>query len=115
MVTTRGNLFETLPATGAEEAVDRLLWRSGTRIERIVSRGHRSPDGFWYDQPEDEWVCLLAGQATLSFEAREPLALAAGDWLLIPAHVRHRVAATSDPAVWLAVFVDPEAPDRDRP
>lgn len=112
MDTTRGNLFEALPPTGAEEAIDHLLSRPGTRIERIVSRGHRSPDGFWYDQPEDEWVCLLMGCATLYFEGGESLVLAAGDWLVIPAHVRHRVIATSDPAIWLAVFVDHDASGR---
>ncbi|MCB1909597.1 MAG: cupin domain-containing protein [Rhodocyclaceae bacterium] len=100
-----GNLLAPLPAAGGEEVVEPLHSRAGVRIERIVSRGHQSPEGFWYDQPEDEWVCLLAGRATLTFEDGEALALAAGDWLLIPAHARHRVSATSDPAVWLAVFV----------
>ena len=90
----------------AEEAVERLWGRAGVRVERIVSRGHASADGFWYDQAEDEWVCLLEGRATLAFEDAPPLTLARGDWLLIPARVRHRVLATSDPAVWLALFVD---------
>ncbi len=26
------------------------------RVERIVSIAQSSPEGFWYDQPEDEWV-----------------------------------------------------------
>ncbi len=37
-------------------------------IERIVSQGHRSPDGFWYDQKENEFVVLIAGAARLAFE-----------------------------------------------
>jgi hypothetical protein len=32
-----------------------VLARDGVvRVERIVSRGHTSPPGFWYDQDEEE-------------------------------------------------------------
>ena len=40
----------------------------GPRIERIVSEGHVSPEGFWYDQDEPEWVALIRGTAELEFE-----------------------------------------------
>ena len=40
--------------------------KSGIRIERIVSRGHTSPPDFWYDQPQAEWVIVLAGSAAPS-------------------------------------------------
>ncbi|MCA9753789.1 MAG: cupin, partial [Gemmatimonadetes bacterium] len=70
-------MFEGIAAELPEEQVDVLAQAAGVRIERIVSRGHGSPEGFWYDQPEDEWVCLLAGRATLTFEDGEALALAA--------------------------------------
>ena len=76
------------------------------RIERIVSTGQASPPGFWYDQPDDEFVVLLAGAASLRFEAGDvTLDLKPGDWVEIPAHVRHRVEATQadPPTVWLAV------------
>lgn len=29
------------------------------RMERIVSQGHASPEGFWYDQDQNEWVMVL--------------------------------------------------------
>ena len=76
------------------------------RIERIVSTGQASPPGFWYDQPDDEFVVLLAGAARLCFEDGDvTLDMKAGDWVEIPAHVRHRVERTQadPPTVWLAV------------
>jgi len=100
------NLFETVKPT-ASEFTEALASASGTRIERIVSRGHRSPDGFWYDQEESEWVALLSGAARLRFEdSEEEITLRPGDHLHIPAHVRHRVEWTDPDAdtVWLAVF-----------
>jgi cupin 2 domain-containing protein len=54
-------------------------------------------------------VALLSGRATLLFDDGERRELAPGDWLLIPARVRHRVEATSaePPCVWLAVHLPP--------
>ena len=71
------------------------------RLEHIVSRGAASPDGFWYDQENPEWVALVRGAAVLEFPSGR-LALRAGDCLLIPAHREHRVAETSADAVWIA-------------
>ncbi len=78
----------------------------GLRIERIVSYGQCSPEGFWYDQDENEWVLLLDGSATLSFEEGDPVDLKPGDHLNIPAGTRHRVEKTEQNGrtVWLAVF-----------
>ena len=108
----RGSLTAALPIGGTEERFDRLLERSGVRIERIVSTGQASPPGFWYDQPEDEFVVLVTGRARLRFEAGDVVFdLAPGDWVEIPAHARHRVEATqAEPAtVWLAVHLGPTA------
>lgn len=103
-----GRLFADIPAQLAAERFDALYAGAGVRIERIVSRGQTTPDGEWYDQPGDEWVVLLAGSAELGFADGTRRALVPGDWLLLPAHCRHRVTATSrEPAaVWLAVHVD---------
>jgi cupin 2 domain-containing protein len=94
-----------------------LATARGVRFERIVSTGQSSPDGFWYDQEEDEFVLVLQGGACLHIAGDEggPMQerrLGPGDWLLIPAHVRHRVAWTDParPTVWLAVFNVPESP-----
>jgi cupin 2 domain-containing protein len=101
------NLFADLPATPvAEERFDTLLQRQGLKIERIVSTGQCSPPGFWYDQPNAEWVAVLQGHAQLSIEGEPaPRPLRPGDFVEIPAHRRHRVDATRDdgPTVWLAI------------
>ncbi len=100
------NLFSGLPAQLPNECFEPILQRNGIEIERIISKGHVTPAGQWYDQEGDEWVLLLQGQATLVFQnAAEPIHLQAGDYLLIPAHCRHRVEWT-DPAIesiWLAI------------
>ena len=59
--------------------------------------------GMRYDQPRDEWVALLKGEAELRFDSGESRLLYAGDSLVIPAHRRHRVERTSHDAVWLAL------------
>jgi cupin 2 domain-containing protein len=102
----RGNLLSGLPARQAEEQIEQLAGGRDFRVERIVSTGQASPAGFWYDQPDDEFVVLLAGAARLRFEEASPvLDLKPGDWVEIPAHVRHRVEWTQadPPTVWLAV------------
>jgi cupin 2 domain-containing protein len=101
-----GNLFTDIPAQLAQEEITTLLASPAVRIERIVSHGQASPPGFWYDQPQDEWVIVLAGGAELAFAGEATTTrMGPGDYLHIPAHRRHRVAWT-DPAqstVWLAV------------
>lgn len=86
-----------------------LLERAALRLERIVSLGHATPPGEWYDQERDEWVVLLSGAARLAFEGEDgERQVVPGDWLWIPAHVRHRVTWThpSEPSVWLALHCE---------
>lgn len=101
------NLFKGIPARLPGELVEILAENRGVKIERIVSRGHCSPPGFWYDSPENEFVLLLSGTARLGFEDdNRPVRLKAGDCLLIPSRRRHRVEWT-DPGrdtIWLAVY-----------
>ena len=106
-VSLPGNLVRDLPDARAGEVIDALLAAPGLRIERIVSCGQRSPPGFWYDQPEAEWVVLLQGAARLRFaDDPQERVLGPGDWLHIAAQRRHRVEWTdpAQPTVWLAVF-----------
>ena len=104
-MTKSANLFTELPRNLPEELVEKLVDTSEIRIERIVSTGHASPQGFWYDQAESEWVVLLHGEAVLAFEDETQI-LKPGDYVLIPPHHKHRVDSTSlaEPTVWLAVF-----------
>jgi cupin 2 domain-containing protein len=100
------NILQNIPENAPEELVTELLKAVNVRIERIVSFGQVSPAGFWYDQEENEWVLLLEGSATLTFEGSGAVDLKTGDFLTIPAGQRHRVEKT-DPdcrTVWLAVF-----------
>jgi cupin 2 domain-containing protein len=104
MTPADGNLFAGVPAGLPDELFTTLLDAPGARVERIVSHGHASPDGFWYDQDSHEWVVLLKGAARLRFEDRV-VELRPGDFVSIPAHQKHRVewTAPGEPTVWLAV------------
>ncbi len=105
------NLFEKIPQPLSEEFIETLVQTAGIKIERIVSKGHVTPAGEWYDQEQQEWVLLLQGQAKIRFEnAADLIPLVAGSCLNIPAHQRHRVEWT-DPAqetIWLAVYFNEE-------
>jgi cupin 2 domain-containing protein len=103
---TGGNLFDGIPSVLEAEEVRTLVAAGPLRLVRIVSTGQASPPGQWYDQADHEWVVLLKGAAAIRFEDEDASrALAPGDYLLIPAHARHRVewTAESEPTVWLAL------------
>lgn len=106
----RNLLAPAMPAKetgqGAAEETFPLLNAESFRLEHLVSHGRPSPPGFWYDQPEEEWVALLRGTATLMFDAGS-LDLVAGDSMTIPAHLKHRVENVSNDAVWLALHFGP--------
>ena len=100
------NLFDDLPTGGPDEDVTTLLGTSGARLVRIVSTGQATPDGEWYDQDDNEWVVVLRGSAGLRVEGEDDVrVLSAGDYVDIPAHIRHRVEWTDadEPTVWLAL------------
>lgn len=106
------NLLAALAQRPAQEVFERLLERDGVVLERIVSFGHATAAGSWYDQDRDEWVVLLSGAARLSFEGEHRVELGPGDAVLIPAHCRHRVEWTRPDCetVWLALHVVAAAP-----
>lgn len=100
------NLFKGLPRKMSGELFSIMAKAERIEIERIVSRGHCSPPGFWYDQDFDEWVLLLRGAAVLRISGnKQKVRLKEGDYLLIPAHRRHRVEWThpAKQTVWLAI------------
>jgi len=108
MTITACNIFTGASAPAGLEQCLTLFESANVRVERIVSNTHRSPAGFWYDQPEDEWVMILRGQATLEFAGGESVAMRAGDHVTITSHVRHRVSETDAETIWLAVHVKPQ-------
>lgn len=100
------NLLEDIPPNLPAELIETIITTPQIKIERIVSRGHCSPEGFWYDQDTSEWVIVLKGRACLLFEGKqEEHILCPGDYINIPARVRHRVqwTARQEDTVWLAV------------
>jgi cupin 2 domain-containing protein len=99
------NIFELPEVLLDRELFEPLIETEQILIERIVSTGQTTPEGEWYDQPRDEWVLLLQGEAQLMYEDGISIELKSGDYLLIPAHQKHRVIYTSsNPAcIWLAI------------
>ncbi len=105
MIAGTNSLFADVPAAMPEELLHTLLSTPAFRIERIVSWGQASPEGFWYDQESHEWVLLVQGAAKLSFEGKETIDMLPGAYINIPAHTRHRVEWTNpaQPTIWLAI------------
>jgi cupin 2 domain-containing protein len=102
----RGSLHDDIPAALPDELFTVLATGDGVRVERIVSRGHASPPGHWYDQDDDELVVLIRGAARIELADGSEVALGPGDWLDLPRRCRHRVSWTAPDVdtVWLAVF-----------
>jgi cupin 2 domain-containing protein len=100
------NIFNLPDIHLEQEIVDTLLNVDNIRIERIVSKGHTSPDEGWYDQEENEWVIVLEGSGKIEFEEGVVKTLNRGDFINIPAHQKHKVIWTdpNQPTIWLAIF-----------
>lgn len=100
----RINLFEPKHYSGASESFETLLQNRNVTIQRILSpAGTRSE---LFVQEEDEWVCLLQGEAELEV-AGEIHRLQTGEAYFIPAGTPHRVTDTSSEptCIWLAVHI----------
>lgn len=104
MSTEKHNIFLADKASPTTEQFNILIQTPHLRLEQITSYGTASPDGFWYDQGETEWVLLAKGEAVLEYEGGKLVVLKAGDYLEIPAHEKHRVKSCSQDAIWLALF-----------
>jgi cupin 2 domain-containing protein len=105
----KGNAFGEIRRDEGREIADVLAQSTGGLVVRYVSHGHASKPGFWYDQEESEFVMVLDGRARVAFDDGETVELGSGDYLWIPAHVRHRVEWT-DPdqdTVWLCAYLAP--------
>ena len=100
------NIFDLPGILPPEELVETLLKNDNILIERIVSTGQVTPAGEWYDQAQNEWLIVLQGVGELSYEDNSRIKLTKGDYLLIPAHQKHRVEYTSTepPCIWLTIF-----------
>jgi len=99
------NVFSAIPQHLDQELVEILLDNKDVSIERIISKGHTSPTSGWYDQPKNEWVMVLKGEAVIAFENDPEIRLVAGSYIDIAAHKKHRVRRTdpNNKTIWLAV------------
>lgn len=100
------NIFKNIPAALPAELFEPILANGSIRLERIISKAHATPEGQWYDQEKNEWVLLLRGSAGIRLEGSDQVTvLEAGDYLLFPAHVKHRVEWTQKDVetIWLAL------------
>lgn len=103
------NMFDDIPNDKKSEKFFEILKKENIKIEKIVSNGQKSIENFWYDQKENEFILLLQGEAILEViedNDIKKIELKVGDYLDIKAHIKHRVAYTSEskPTVWLAIF-----------
>jgi cupin 2 domain-containing protein len=105
------NLFKDISELVPNEVFEVIIENKDIRLERIISCGHATQPGEWYDQDSDEWVFLLQGSAGLRFEdEKHTRTMNPGDYIHIPARKRHRVEWT-DPAqktIWLALHCKAE-------
>jgi cupin 2 domain-containing protein len=102
-------MFSLIPSDLPDEVFEDVIAGQHCRIERIISKGHSTPNGTWLCQNRNEWVMLLKGTAGLIFEdVDDVIVLKPGDYLTITAHTKHRVEWTDDTqeTIWLAVHYD---------
>lgn len=99
------NIFAELPDNLEQEVFETLISTDVVKAERIISKGHRTEAGQWYDQDLNEWVMVLKGAARLVFEGGESVELIEGSYINTPAHRKHRVKWTdsTQETIWLAV------------
>lgn len=93
---------EAAPARG--EDVIELATVQGAHVEQILSGRVTTPVD--YLQDHDEWVMVLEGTAVVDLEGA-PVAMAAGDWILLPANQPHRLTSVEPGTTWLAVHGSP--------
>ncbi|TAL69942.1 MAG: cupin domain-containing protein [Bacteroidetes bacterium] len=99
------NIFENILQYSDKEIFENIILNGNLKIERIISYPNSTQDNIWYDQPQDEWVILLQGSATLELEDEKLLNLNPGDYLFLPSHTKHKVRETNkeEPTIWLAI------------
>ncbi|MCK5013826.1 MAG: cupin domain-containing protein [Candidatus Omnitrophica bacterium] len=100
------NVYEQIPEELRDELFEEIARGGPFKLERIVSKGHSTPEGKWYDQDENEWVIILKGRAGILIEGQaEIVTLEPGDHYYLPARLKHRVEWTDakTETVWLAL------------
>lgn len=99
------SFLDNIPSSLHEEVFQTIIKNENVKIERIISYGQHTPQEFWYDQTEDEFVLVLEGEAKIAYDDENLYHLKKGDSLYIKAHQKHQVRYTSNPTIWLAIFI----------
>ena len=86
------NIYSKIPKHLENEVFEQLAKNAAVTIERIISKGQKSPESGWFDQENNEWILVLKGKAILSFEDQSSVNLIEGDFITIPPHKKHKVA-----------------------
>ena len=105
--TDANNLLTSTTVLAGEEVEQLLCSGPGWRLVRIHSNGASSPEAFWYEQDEHEWLTILKGSARLRLADPDVwVDLSVGDQLTLSSGRRHRVERTDlDPGtIWLALY-----------
>ena len=99
------NIFENIPPNLKEELNENILVDNNFKVERIISEAHSSPKDFWYDQPTNEFIYIVAGSAGIMFADQSVKTLNPGDYLVIEAGKKHRVEWTdkNSKTIWLTI------------
>lgn len=100
MTVVRGRLFSGSEAPASGERTEEIARLGDVLVEQILSG--ELPEPVDYDQSHDEWVLVLAGHAVVIVDDKR-LELDGGDWVFLPAHVRHRLVQTQPGTSWLAL------------
>ena len=103
----RGRLRPGTDVPAAGERIEEVLAVGNVVVEQILSGPDVEPEDYLQDQ--DEWITVLAGAALMEVGG-ERVDLVAGDWVLLPAGVPHRLVEVEAGTNWLAVHVHPPQP-----
>ncbi|MEA3353289.1 MAG: cupin domain-containing protein [Campylobacterota bacterium] len=106
------NFKENIPAKHDNEIFETILSNENIKMERIISYGQTTPKDQWYDQDEDEFVFLISGEAKIKYDDDSIYHLKSGMSLYITAHQKHQVIYTSNPTIWLTLFVKGSKDDK---
>lgn len=87
------------------EIFEKMLAGKNFFVERIISKGHTTPEKEWLESRKEEWVILLKGKAGLLFQNGDNVKMKEGDYILIPKNTKHKVIYTSKRpgCIWLAI------------
>src|SRR3972149_5495898 len=93
------NVFDLIAQQDTLETVGPVVDTKNVRVEVIRSIKPNNPQSGWYDQNEDEFVMVIKGSAELEFQngaENQTVQMRGGDYMTIPAHLKHRVTKVSD-------------------